>query len=466
MNPIKKIGIIHYRAGRTDGVSLEIEKRKAILQELGCEVKIISGPLQNGSDFIIEQLEFDTPEIREIKENAFGYFNQSTLSPTQLLHRIQQISSQIETAFLQYHQQENFDALLVHNIFSHGRHIAAASAFANIAQKTGLSIIATNHDYFWEREEYRHPTSPEVQDYLNTYVPPDLPNITHISINSIAREQLLELRGIDSVVFPDIFDFSQPQWQPDAFNADFPETIGVQPHDLVVLQATRIVQRKGIELAIGLVEELSRRKTEFIGKTLYNGKRISTDSEIVFLLAGYAEASAKPYLEKLKREIQQKNIRAKFIHQHIGAQRNNGHPKIYSLWDAYVYADLITYPSLYEGWGNQFIEAVFARKPVVLFEYPVFERDIHPEGYAYISLGKRYDIRDDGLAAIPRSTMDNAVRTTIQWLLSSETNHLLEQNAALGKQFHDYAVMKRFLSEKLLNGIEQTEREIHEATPR
>ena len=39
---MKKIAIVHYRVGRTDGVSLEIEKRKAILEELGHEVKHIS----------------------------------------------------------------------------------------------------------------------------------------------------------------------------------------------------------------------------------------------------------------------------------------------------------------------------------------------------------------------------------------------------------------------------------------
>lgn len=34
----------------------------------------------------------------------------------------------------------------------------------------------------------------------------------------------------------------------------------------------------------------------------------------------------------------------------------------------------MTYPSLREGWGNQFIEAVFAKLPVVLLEYPVWAK--------------------------------------------------------------------------------------------
>ena len=79
MSKAIKIAIVHYRVGRTDGVSLEIDKRKSILQMLGHQVKLISGPIQNGSDFIIDELEFDLPKIREIKENSFKYFAQNTL---------------------------------------------------------------------------------------------------------------------------------------------------------------------------------------------------------------------------------------------------------------------------------------------------------------------------------------------------------------------------------------------------
>lgn len=82
---MKTIAIVHYRVGRTDGVSLEIDKRRAILEELGHEVKLISGPVQNGSDFVIEELEFDLPEIKEIKENSFKYFGKKTLEPSELM---------------------------------------------------------------------------------------------------------------------------------------------------------------------------------------------------------------------------------------------------------------------------------------------------------------------------------------------------------------------------------------------
>ena len=64
--------------------------------------------------------------------------------------------------------------------------------------------------------------------------------------------------------------------------------------------------------------------------------------------------------------------------------------KIYNFWDAYVFADLITYPSLLEGWGNQFLEGIFAKKPLIIFEYPVFLTDIKEKGFNIVSLGDNY----------------------------------------------------------------------------
>ena len=295
-----KIAIVHYRVGRTDGVSLEIEKRKEILESLNYQVKLISGPVQQGADFIIDELEFDAEEISGIKEQGFQYFNRREKNPTLLMNHIQEISELIENKFLAYHEKEQFSAVLVHNIFSLGSHIAAAAAFTCIADKTEIPFISTNHDYYWEREEYQEPTSEEIKHFLNEFVPPLRWNIQHVSINSLGRTALLEKRNIDSIVFPDIFDFDQPLWEKDSFNADFRKRFDIKENDILVLQATRIVARKAIEISVDLVAELEKFKTGLVENTLYNGRVLDHTSEIVFVLAGYAEESASAYLSKLK----------------------------------------------------------------------------------------------------------------------------------------------------------------------
>jgi len=450
-----KIAIVHYRVGRTDGVSLEIEKRKTILEDLGYEVRLISGPLQSGADLIIDELEFDAEEISKIKEQSFQYFNRNGKNTDSLMNYIGKISELIENKFLDYHEKEQFTAVLIHNIFSLGSHIAAASAFTRIAEKTEIPFLSTNHDYYWEREEYQETTSEEIKQFLTNYVPPLRPNIQHVSINSLGRTALLEKKKIDSIVFPDIFDFDQPVWEKDSFNADFRKRFDIKENDILVLQATRIVERKAIEIAVDLVAELDKFKSGLMENKLYNGRVLDHTSEIVFVLAGYAEKSASDYLLKLKGHIKSKGIQARFIHKSIAPKRSVvENSKVYSLWDAYVHADLVTYPSLIEGWGNQFIEAVFALRPIVLFEYPVFKSDIKHEGYSYVSLGDKYHITDKGFAEIDIKQMKKSVYKTLSVLTdTSNTPIFLEHNNAIGKRYHGYNVLKKFLDQSVNKNV-------------
>ena len=71
----------------------------------------------------------------------------------------------------------------------------------------------------------------------------------------------------------------------------------------------------------------------------------------------------------------------------IGPNRStiNEH-NIYSLWDAYLNCDLITYPSLYEGFGNALLESIYVGKLSVINRYPVYNADIKPIGFEFIEL--------------------------------------------------------------------------------
>lgn len=440
-----KVGIIHYRAGKTDGVSLEIAKRKSILENLGHTVKIISGPVNTDSDYVIPELEFELPEIQQIKTNSFAFFNDSELDEESLMQKIRQVSGTIENQFYAIHKKEKFDLLLVHNIFSHGRHLAAASAFAAVIKNLRIPCLATNHDYYWERAEYQTPRFLSIEKYLEEFVPVKADLITYISINSIAAKGLEKRSGIKSEVFPDIFDFDQPEWEKDPFNSDLPVRLGMRDNDFLILQATRVVPRKAIESAVYFTEKLAQIKDRLIGKKIYNGKELNADSRIILLIAGYAEKSSSDYLKKIK-ELTKGRVDAIFAADIIDAERIDGPTKTYSLWDAYVFADLVTYPSLSEGWGNQFIEAVFARKPIILFEYPVFNTDIAREGYFYVSLGQNVaSIDKNGLIVLPEKAIARAVDKTVEVLAADETEILLDKNFEIGRKFHGFLVLKDFL---------------------
>ena len=68
----KKILIIHFRVGRTDGVSIEIDAWKEILIKTGAIVKLCSGPVNEGADYVISNLEQQlNPTIYDIDEAAY-----------------------------------------------------------------------------------------------------------------------------------------------------------------------------------------------------------------------------------------------------------------------------------------------------------------------------------------------------------------------------------------------------------
>ncbi len=449
---MRKALICHYRIGKTDGVSLEISKRKEVLSSLGWETLLLSGPISSAVDYIIPELEFDTYEVNRIKKNTF-YKLSDFNSCDELLGEIERIGGIIERGVRKIVEKERPDVLMLHNIFSHGRHIAAAKAFFNIVKEFNIPTIATHHDFYWERPEYKRVTCDGIEEYLARYLPPKDSLIKHVVINKIARDALYRKRGIEAIVIPDTFDFSQDCWRVDEYNRDFLESIEVSKDDILILQATRIVERKGIGIAIDFVDLLNREGylKDLVGKTLYNGKVVKSNSRVVLVLAGYAEKDSEGYLSKVRAKIAHKNVEARFISDRVGASRCiRGNTKCYSLWDCYVYADAISYPSILEGWGNQFIEAIFAKKPVVLYEYPVFKSDIRPFGYEYISLGDRAFFNEEvGLWEVPVEDLKRAADRFTDVLVDSRTRDLVEKNFEIAKVHHSYTTLRRMLRELL-----------------
>lgn len=451
MSNRKKVAICHYRVGKTDGVSLEIKKRKKILEGRGCEVQLIAGSRSRSADHVINELEWEDGAISTIKENGFADFGRKDFDDRELKNKILKVSDIIEKKLEAIQEKEKFDYFLVHNIFCFGGHISAARAFDNIIKKYQIPTIATHHDFFWERKEFKTPCNGFLKEYVNTYLPPKNDFIKHVVLSSIAQRELKKRRGIDSVVIPDIFDFSQDPWQEDKFNNGLLERIGVKNNDLLFLQATRIVPRKGIELAIDFASAFNRKMDSLRGETLYNGKKITSDSRLFLVLAGYYEDSDKDYYLKVKEAAQDSGVEVKFINGNIRAKRsyNNGEKK-FSLWDIYIYSDLVTFPSIWEGWGNQFIEAVFARKPVVVWEYPVFKEDIRREGYQVISLGDKllFD-QEEGLRRLPPEYLKEATKTAKEWLLDPNLKKVLADNFDAGKRNHGFQVVEDFLVQEL-----------------
>jgi glycosyltransferase involved in cell wall biosynthesis len=120
------------------------------------------------------------------------------------------------------------------------------------------------------------------------------------------------------------------------------------------------VPRKGIETTLQLAYELA-------------------DDRVKVVVSHDDGDEGLEYGRFLRREAERLGVDLRFVPVHA----NSGGP---TLADAYASADLVCYPSRYEGFGNALLEAFFYRRPVLVNRYPVYARDIAPTGVRCIEI--------------------------------------------------------------------------------
>jgi len=135
------------------------------------------------------------------------------------------------------------------------------------------------------------------------------------------------------------------------------------------------------------------------------------------------------------------NVELLLIGDRVGSSHCFGanHQCRYTMDDAYLASDLVTYPSGYEGFGNAFVEAIYFQKPIVVNRYSIFIEDIEPLGFDVIAFD----------AFVTRDTVERIQRYM-------EPDHLqkaVEHNYCIGKEHLSYEVLER----KLLPLIESFE---------
>jgi glycosyltransferase involved in cell wall biosynthesis len=308
---------------------------------------------------------------------------------------------------------QRIEQLIVENAWAIPMQLPLGVALRRVVAETGIAAIGHHHDYWWERERFATCIVPEI---LEDAFPPDLPNVRHVSINSLAARELRTRRGIESRVVPNVFDFASPRpRRSPTVRQRLRHELGMNEHGLLVVQPTRVVPRKGIELAIELVGRLA-------------------DPEAILLITSPAGDEGLDYLVELERLAERAGVRMRYAADRFVPDDLEGQPirPAHSLNDAYLAADLITYPSLYEGYGNALVEALFYGVPLVVNRYPVYEADIKPLGLRLVEIDGA--ITDDTVAEV-RALLSNPRR------VRENARH----NFDIGRRKLSYTVLRRRL---------------------
>ena len=447
---MSNIAFFHYKVGGTDGVSLEINKWKKVLEKSGHNVFLCAGDLGEAQGTIIPEIYHHTAEAERLYLNAFSSLSDFP-DDASFASALEDLSVRIEKKITRFIEEKNITFLIPNNIWSVGANPAAAVALARIMRKYNLPALAHHHDFYFERFDGFTLTCNTAVQLADKYLPPHDSRIKHVVINKIAQNNLMERKGIVSTVIPNVFDFNGKSWDPDDYNKDFLNKIGLNRNDVVILQAVRLVPRKGVELAIDLVCALnkSNRRAKLKKHGLYDGRAFTDESRIVLVLTGYAQDDLTgKYVDALNEKIRRTGVDALFIEKFIRGSRSfNGNDKKYSLWDSYVFADFVIYSSLWEGWGNQLLEAVYACQPIAIFEYPVYRMDIKAKGFRFIPLGSQVSGKDDlGLVFLDQSVIEKAADRITDYLIDGKMRKEdTEYNYSIGKKYYSYTSLHRYL---------------------
>ena len=454
------IGFIQHRLGRTDGVSLEVDKFRMVLERNGHQVFYLAGNADVPGGACLPELYPFHPVTQRILMNATRALTDYA-SPGELMAEVRAHADVLKPGMRRFLEEHALDLIFPNNLMSVGYNLPGMLALHEVIEETGVKTVCHNHDFWWEDSGEVYPTCPEVVSFYEAHAPPVGPNIRHLVINRIGQAALKARKGAASRVVPNVFDFDQPGWTEDAYNADFREAIGLKPDDLFFLQATRILDRKGVELALDVIAELNRpeNRARLEGQPLWDGRRFGADSRIVLVCAGYVEGIglSGSYEQNLVDKAEGLGVSVIWCGDRVAHHRGmRDGEKIYSLWDAYVGADFVTYPSYWEGWGNQLIEAVFARLPVLLFEYPVYVSDLRLAEFEVVSLGEQLSGRDArGLVTVAPERVRAAAAGVMTYLQDAgKRKAAVDHNFRQAERLYSYRSLEGILEEILAeNGL-------------
>ncbi|HHB12181.1 MAG TPA: glycosyltransferase [Chromatiales bacterium] len=356
----ESVGFVSTRFAGTDGVSLESAKWAEVLWADDSHVSYWYGGLLDRAPEIsmcIPEAFFHHPENAWINQRLWGHRHR----PAGVASRIQEMADYLKGTLYEFVARFDISVLIVQNAVTIPMHVPLGVAITEFLLETEIPAIAHHHDFYWERSRFQNSAA---LDYLEMAFPPRVPRLQHVVINQAAREDLAWRKGIGSVLIPNVLDFDTPPPPLDDYNRDVREQIGLAPDDIFVLQPTRIVPRKGIEHAIMLLRRLGNPRCKLV---------ISHD----------AGDEGKDYLRQIQELAQDENVELRLISDRVSEVRqyDGQGRKMYVLEDLYPHADFVTFPSLYEGFGNALLEAIYFRKPVLVNRYDVFARDIQPKGF-------------------------------------------------------------------------------------
>lgn len=404
-NLTRGIGFVSTRLAGTDGVSLEVSKWVNVITELGHNCFCFCGESDWPPDqvFLVPEAHLKHPEIKKINAELF----EKKVRTSETTRNVFKLKEHLKSKLYEFVQRFDISLLVAENALSLPMNIPLGLALSEFIGETSMPTIGHHHDFWWERTRY---IGSPIEDYLQAAFPATMASISHVVINSAAAREVSYRYGVSVTLIPNVMDFDSRYQDKDGYANDMRSELGIDSDAFFILQPTRIVPRKRIECAIELIKWLGEKCVLLV-----------TDK------AGDEGQEYKKYLSSLANFL---GVDLIFGADRFAYKRSKtkGSQKIYSISDGYQQADLITYTSFIEGFGNAFVETIFHRRPIVMAAYEIFMRDIQPKGFRALEFR---GFIEDALIAQTHELLHNPEQAT-EWI---------EQNYELGRRYYSYQTL-------------------------
>jgi len=423
----RRVGFVSTRFAGTDGVSLETAKWATVMERLGHRAFYFAGVCDRPAaiSHVVPEAFFGHPDIAEINRAVFASHAVAPefaaahgftvlVRPPAISARIQELQVLLKSELYAFTRTFALDLLVIENASAIPLNLPLGLAISEFIAETGMPTIAHHHDLPWERQRF---LVNGVADIIAAAFPPVHPPIRHVVINSVQALELASRRGVTTRVIPNTMDFDRPPLpvSPNVIAAARAD-LGLDDGELLILQPTRIVARKGIEHAIEFTRRLDRPARLVISHA-------SGDEGDAY------EQRIREYADLLGVELV---LAADLVAQNGGLSPAG--VRRYTLDELYEAADFVTYPSQFEGFGNAFLEAVFHRRPILVNNYSTYEIDLRPRGFRVVWFDEFISV----------GTLDQARRLLDD---EAEAAHWAASNFEVGRAHFSFSVLERRLTD-------------------
>jgi glycosyltransferase involved in cell wall biosynthesis len=410
-----KVGILHSLIGKNDGVSIVID------QTIKTMVKKMEIPLGN----IYYLAGHSPPRMNTVLDNVFWHRNEdnryilehySQPAPEGFEERIREAALYAKGIISEFIEDNGLDVFIVHNSCHPSNFVFAVAVGMYFEERRAEGLALPHYLLWWHDSHFERKRFADSNDVIKKfikYIPgPDVDGIVFINtVQPKFGRQYLESLGrndIDSYferktcVIPNTCDISW-KWRTlqerslplippqDQYNNSFFKDIGLLDElekmgesledSVMLLQHTRVVERKRIDVAIDFAFAIQERY-----------KKDKQDKCVILLVSGHSGDEHDSYREKMEQYFieQQKEKKAKviFIFGEALILPNREvlvNKKYYDFADIPAVVAAVggmgTYFSEVEGFGNNLLEMMALGLPVILNRYSIYNSDLAPMGF-------------------------------------------------------------------------------------